>query len=409
MASRMHGPWTAFALGLLLAACGGGGGGGGSGGSGNGDDGGATVDEPAGPAVAGFDFRLARGDFWTYRWDYYERTGSQGSSDTIDEDDGRFWVVLGAARTIEGVVAREVEVYGKSRALAAEDFAPRWRYLALADHRLLGSEDGVTLEPTLDAASGQWPGGGFFTAFPDDRLITAEPGTLSNDYIHTAAIRAGRSHEESRCEYFPGIGTICGGDVDQTLTEDEYYLPEVGPAGYGYENSYSDCGGGFCSWGEWDHHLGLVASSFTGDSLPFVDETTAGNDVPADAQPIGITAVVRGDVHASDGGSYHTVSIGGQLYRTKLEDWYRIDVGAGVSVTITLGFERAPGSSTDLDLFLFDAGASSLVAYSIDDNAGTGIHNETLTATLSAGGSYHVVVDAWATPDGRAPYTMQIE
>jgi hypothetical protein len=394
---------------MILSGCGGSGGGGGS------------SDQPApqpaptpspvnpGPTFAGFDFALQTGAFWEYRWTYSSTSGSQGSPATTKTDTGRFWAVLGPARTIAGVTAYEVQLYGKGSAAdtTPHRFMPRWRYLSLSNNKLSGSIDGTTLETVFDAQEGKWPGGGFFTGFSNSKLTIAEAGTLVNNFISTPAIRAGVSVNQSQCEYFPGIGTICG-DSSVNLTEDEYYKPSVGPVGYHFANSFSFCGGGFCSFGSSDHHLGMTASSFTGGTLPFVSESSTLHNGPTNAQTLTIPAVIRGEVHESDGGFSTTVFINNQSIPVVIEDWYKLVVSAQRSITVTLSFESSPTSDVDLYVFTDGTRGPQLFKFSVGDNVNLNYFNEALSATFAAG-TYYVAIDAWKTPGGRVPYVLQIE
>lgn len=397
----------AIAAFFTITACGGGGGGGGATGDTGSSGGQVEVPEPETAAFSGFDFPLQAGNFWEYRWDYFVRSGGQGISTTTTRDQGRFWVVLGPERTINGVTAHEVQLYGKSQA-PDQRFAPRWRYLALAGNRILGSADGTTLETIFDAQKGSWPGGGFFTAFGSTTLVTARSATLTNDYIDTSAISAGRSFNQSQCEFFPGIGTICGSDTSQTVIENDYYKPDVGPIGYFLKNTFSSCGGGFCSFSEREHHLGLTASSFAGGSLPFVSESTTLHNGPSNAQAAGMPAVIQGDVHEADGGFSTTVLIGGQSVPVVIEDWYRVTLAAQRTLTITLSFEGNPTADVDLYLFTNAIPGPSQHSASVTDNVAENISNETISVTLAAG-TYYIAVDGWQTTDGRVPYVLQVE
>ena len=124
------------------------------------------LEEAPKPKFVGFDFKLSEGAFWEYQWETKSRySAARGSSS--DSDSGTFRVTLGPPKDIHGVTAYEVNVSGKHQ-VTDEDrsFAPRWRYIAVADDQMLVSEDGETLVVLFDARAGEWPGSGFFTPNP---------------------------------------------------------------------------------------------------------------------------------------------------------------------------------------------------------------------------------------------------
>ena len=215
----------AIALGLMtIVGTGGGGGGGGTSVSTDtGDTDQTDTDTGEGettpPVFSGFDFTLSEGDFWEFQWDYYKNSWAQGSSGCTTRDSGTFRVTLGSTEEIDGVTAYEVQVTGKS-GLSDKDFAPRWKYFAVNDNQILGSEDGTTLAILFDAQNGAWPGAGFFTTLSSSVLLTAKDGQISNDYITEPCVVVSQSASESQCEYFPGVGTICG-DSSYSWTEKE--------------------------------------------------------------------------------------------------------------------------------------------------------------------------------------------
>ena len=367
---------------------------------------------------SGFDFALASGNFWEFRWNYYENSWAQGSSPSITNDSGRFWVVLGTQTTIQGIPAYEVASYGRSKIRVSSitrTFGPRWKYIAMANGQMLGSTDGSTLAPFFDAHAGKWPGGGFFTAIPASTLTIGQVGSIStyNTYLTGTAIVAGRSSSQSQCEYFSGVGTICG-DSSYNYTENEYFRPNIGPVGYYYYNASSYSGGGFSSGVTWRHNVGMTASSFTGQAYPLVAESEP-NDAPATAQSISKSNPVIGIVSASTmtgvGNSPITVTVvpdtGGSVRITTLvEDWYKFTQPAAGKTVITLSFEGSPAA--DLDVFLIDAAVTTLYGYSIHDNIVKKDQTETITINSLPAGDYRIGVDAFITP-AAVTYTLQLE
>jgi len=427
---------------LLFGGCGGGGGGGGT----PPPSQNTPVDTSA-PAISGFDFALQEGDFWEYEWDY-EWSYHDAWSSSSAEYASRFRITLGVPIEVNGILFYEMILSGTAVAGDRKDFTPAGKYLAVTRNQIITLEaDGVTQTVIFDAAAGAWPGSGFFTSFPSDTLFEATLSTISNDYINEAAYQVSESASSSNCQYFPGVGTICGGDYDETLKAREYYIAGLGPVGLYTYSGISDS--------EWSSSsqadIGLTASSLRGDTLPYLLEvepnnqidaatpillpariegdgvseakfggTTAvqvnviaaaesePNDSPSAPQAMDLPAGISGDVMAGDPNTSVEVqaSPDGTPYTTTFEDWYEVTLGTGQTLNIQMRF---PGTAADLDMYLFSLDASNNVtihANSVDDNIGQNEFDEQMSRYLSAG-TYYVAVDAWDTPT-RAAYTLDI-
>lgn len=243
---------------------------------------GQTSATPAtsGPVAAfpGFDLAIRDGTFWDFVYDYSHSSFAQGSGGSTSTASGSFRVILGDESTIAGITAYRLHV------LFTEGDEPpfdvtRWQYLAVDGNRLLGSEDGATLQVVFDAETGTQPGGGFFASFAASELLVASAGRLSNDYLDQEAVVLSASFEEARCEYFESVGTVCAGDRDTSRHERDYFQPGVGPLGYYYSFSFSDCGGGFCSGSSTTTNVALSSYSLEGEG-PYVavEEPTVTTD-----------------------------------------------------------------------------------------------------------------------------------
>lgn len=350
---------------------------------------------------------LKEGDFWEYKWDYYHRSGYQGGgSDSTSRDKGRFRVALGTPREINGVIAYEVLLSGKTRVGGAgstgKDFAPRWKYLAAVGGMILGSENGVTLSTVFDGDLLYWAGGGFFTTYGANTLITATPGRITNDYISSAALKTGDSNSQSQCEIIVGI-KICG-DNSFSWKKYEYYRDDVGPIGYYYYNSYFSSGGGFSSWGSREDHVGLVASSLWGDTAEYLYEVES-NNYPDSAQELApFWAVLGTGTKGSYGDGY---ILGDYLHRVVVEDWFSFELPFRAEVSIDLDFGEH--LNTDLDIYLLGARPDyTSQASSMDDNVATGILTENLTTFLDAG-TYYIGVDTFSTTGGgEVEYLLEV-
>lgn len=438
-------------LGLIsIIGSGGGGGGGtattdtttdGDGDTGDGDTGGDGTTTP--PAFSGFDFTLSEGDFWEYSWDYsYSYTGY--GSTTSENDSGTFRVTLGSTKEIDGITAYEVEVTGKSQ-VDSTDLAPRWDYLALADNKLLGSDDGTTLTTIFDAQEGVWPGSGFFTSFSSEDLFTATEGTINNDYISETAISVGQSSSSSQCEYFPGVGTICGGDYNENDSKTEYYKGNIGPIGYHKYFSMSDMTSTFDWWSTTTEiNLGLVASSLQGDTADYDfeaepnDSPTAAqamtpsrdihgycgdedsgtvmtlneiseaesNDHPQQtAQSLNQATMVDGSINDGDSSSIIDFYYYGDNYQRAVEDWYTFTLTSAATVNVELNHEGPV--STQIQLYLFnDTGSTSMGnVLALDEEADPTTTTRSITAALGSE-TYLIAVDAWDTDAANVDYTL---
>lgn len=153
---------------------------------------------------------------------------------------GTFTIYLIDSTLIEGITGYQVECSGDYIDHDNHDYRPRWKYLAVYEQKILGSEYGSTWEVIFDAMSGVWQGGGFFGKYSDEMDIKATPYTINNDYIQTSCYIITQTAEEGGCTYYPSVGqTICPGDTEWTYREYEYYKGGIGPIGQYYYASYT--------------------------------------------------------------------------------------------------------------------------------------------------------------------------
>ena len=416
----------------------------------NDDNTGDDTNGPTEPAIPGFDYTLSKGDFWEYGWDYQSSyVASSGSSSSSAKSN--FRITLGDAITVDGVSFYEMLLSGNTRAAQYKDLQPNGKYVGISDNQLILLEsDQTTRKILFDAQTGYWPGGGIFTTFPSSTLFEATLSSISNDYINQAAYRVSESSSSSQCEYFPGVGTICGGDYNENLDEREYYIEGLGPVGYYGYFSISDWSSPDGGWSSSNTtNIGLAACSLRGDSVDYELEVEPNNQIgeataitlPAkikgdsttEAYLGGTTAVTVGVISVSEaepnnspfspqvvdipssisanilsGDDATTVDVeatpGGTQYTASFEDWYELTLGSGSTLDVSLNF---PNSGADLDMYLFSLeGASTVIihANSVEDNVATGDYSEQISQYLSAG-TYYVAVDAYA---GGADYTLAL-
>lgn len=404
--------------------------------------------------IAGFDFVVSEGDYWEYGWDYYHNYWDSWGSGSTTNRKGVFRVTLGSTVVINGVSAHEILISGSTKASDSTDLRPRWKYLAVSDNQILASNDTTSMVAVFDAQTGVWPGSGFLASFPSSTLFEATLSTISNDYINQTAYKVSESASASQCEYFPGYGNICGGDYNENLQEEEYYIAGVGPVGMYSYSSMSDMTGMY-PWGSSTKiNVGLVNSSLRGDTVDYelevepnnqivnatavtlpakikgddTGETGFGgstpvfpgvasvteaepNDSPSAPQtvslPVSISGSVLNGVDSYTSATVTTQPSGGIEYVATFEDWYEFTLGAGATVNVDLAFA---GTGADLDMYLFTFdGVSTVTTYanSIEDNVGTGIYTEQMSKYLSPD-TYYVAVDGFTTASGRAAYTLDI-
>ena len=279
---------------LVLSYCGGGGGGSSpatTGTTGSGGGGTSAV------AFQGFNFQLSPSTYWEFGWSYNYSSTVQGSGTTTKQDGGRMRIALGSPVVIQGVSAFPVTATGDLTDIDNHSYAPRWKYLAVNNNRILGSIDGSTMQTIFDANTGQWTGGGFFADFGSTINISAANGSINNDFTSTSAVVASRTAGQNFCDYIAGY-YICSNDTAYTVRESDCLKGGIGPLGYDSYIAYASSGGGFFTSFSYDRKIGLVATSLTAIDgwIPKPIPWTQKTDMP---QPR----------------AYHTaVAVGGKIY-----------------------------------------------------------------------------------------------
>jgi hypothetical protein len=233
----------------------------------------------------GYRLEIQEGTFWEYRWVYTDRTCAQGRGCSTEEDRGHFRVTLARPRTVDGVTLYELSVEGRSAVGSSDarrDFAPRWRYLGVADDRIVVSS-GSGLTTLFDAVTGKWAGSGYFAdRFDSSELVNATRGNVPDlgeipgwDAARIGPVEAvARASRQDVCEMIAGI-QVCPREEAFSFTEGEYYLAGVGPLAYSFRNSASFSGGGFSSSYQTTESVALVGSSLRGDSITALEEPKA--------------------------------------------------------------------------------------------------------------------------------------
>jgi len=227
----------------------------------------------------GYDIELSEGDFWRFRWEWTDRSCSQGSGCSNSDDTGVYQITLGKPTDVNGVSMFEVASVGDSDYVDGQNthsFAPQWKYIGIDGHRIVvsNSVSGASTPVTLfDAQVGVWAGSSFFSGrFSNDVLIQANPGQLSGahefatwDGVETGPWHfVGSADSGGECLTLEG-NLMCPTEEKFDYTQIEYYRPGVGPFGYSYNFSANFSGGGFSSSFTSAERVALIASSFQGD------------------------------------------------------------------------------------------------------------------------------------------------
>jgi len=307
------------------------------------------------------------------------------------------------------------------------DFAPRWRYLAVSDNRILGSS-GSSLTVLFDGQLGKWAGSGYFTdRFNANELIEARTSSVSqNDAIADwpgvktgPAVAIGRASSQSQCEMIEGL-RICPREETFNSSERELYRGGIGPVAYFFQSSASFSGGNFFSSYQTTENVGLVASSLRGDVASLLDEATGGlesepNNNLTQAQHLALPADVTGDILHTDTRAevrFYDAAAEDWLF-LELQDIYRFTVSEQRSVIVTLNSTGstsvdlnllllAPSEIDNIDTIFVEGGKTEFVDLSKDNDP-----VETITATLNPG-DYYIGIQAFLTR-ARTSYTLTIE
>lgn len=356
------------------------------------------------PKITGFDFNLQQGDFWEYKWDNVNKIYDPDTNSTTTTS-GRFRITLGTPRVINGITAYKVIFSGSSTYEKTSDFYNPWQYLALQGNKLYGSKDGSTLVVIFDAVNGYWPGSGVFFNFDPQTLMTATPKSISNNYINGSVLSVAESYEKNRCENYSsiGLGTICAGNKDVNYVREEYYRPGIGLVG-GYYHSYTyydsqSFPGSYTT----DRHIGLVASSFTGDTTSD-DLEIEPNDSEAQAQALSLDRPMVGYIKEEDPGKYDVqVEANSDNPNQIVADWYTFTLSSDQNVSISLNFDD--GRPADLDLYLFDRDGIRYKA-SLNDNVNLNSYQENISNLDLQAGTYYIGIQAWSTSQN-TEYTLK--
>jgi hypothetical protein len=317
-----------------------------SGGAGTSGAAGSNASGAAGataPVLSSFNLDLKAGTFWDYRWS----TGSSSYGTGGATSGSTFRVALGDAQMIAGKMGFPVRIVG-----GAGKFAPRWKFLTFEDHVLLGlgGEENAKWTTILDGKTGLIAGGGFFAALPNV-VFKARETTFSNPHVNGRGIVIERSSSTTDTVCVDGL-CVKGSAGDTNLTQQEFYFPTFGPAGYHFFFSLTSSSTQGSSWED----VGLVATSLRGDKGLFVEELEP-NDSPAAATQSQLSIVgTLGTSQASFSVTQTYYSLGGILIGTatdRLQDCYKLNQTASPAARIVWDPKTCGGCR--MSIVMFDA------------------------------------------------------
>jgi len=403
----------------------------------------------------GFDFALQEDAFWEYNWDY-EYQYFDANTTNITQESSKFRITLGEPTTINGIQSFPIIFSGNGNYVK-----DHCTHLAVQNDKIYCSPDGGSLINIFDADDGNMIGYGFFSTLNESALFEVQSGQISNDYIDTDAYVISQSSETSNCEYYPGIGNVCGSDYDETLIKREYYKENIGPIGaYHYTGFSGD------SWfSNSTRNIGMVSSSLRGNSVdydleiepnnyitnatkifwhePIVgqrpkmkgdnwDEDNFGgvrtfsfveptveiedNDIPDHGQYFTTLPIkVTGGIFQTD--NSYSIDITGvpglPNYRATFEDWYRIHLFDSKTIEIRLDFPPPNAYvKPDIDLFIMSIAGNSATIHDFStlDNPANGTYSESITVTLNSG-TYYIGIDLYELQgsSGSVAYTLNLK
>ncbi len=300
-----------------------------------------------GTPIPGFDVPLTTGTFWDYRW--ATRTSSYGS--TSSTNSGYFRVALGDAKDIGGKIAYAVHVFNRS------EFSPRWKYLGYSDGLFFGSEDASTVHNLIDANTGFSVGAGFFADL-GDTLWKARQASFSNSLVSGSGVLLERSSSSTDRVCVDGYGCVSGSAPDTNMTQQEFYMPGIGAAGYYFKFSID---GGFSNQQTTTEEVGLAATSLRGDEGLFTTESEPNDSWSGATQPLTVGKTMVGTTSSSDA----SVSITHTYVNPQgftigsasdtVQDCYRVDASQSQSPSFELNWDADACFGCQASLVLFDA------------------------------------------------------
>jgi hypothetical protein len=207
------------------------------------------------PAIADFNIALSQGDFWEYEWSNSTSVFAEGGS-SYTKAGGTGTVTLGSPVTIQGIQAFPLIFSGT---FPSQANPTNWKYIAINNSRIFGSQDGATWQDIFNAATGANSGGGFFWPDPTNQITVAKSASIQTPfYTNSHAYLLAGASSTGGSVYVPDYGWVPSGQTSTSLSHSEYFAPGIGPVGLTYFSSYS----GYEFSSSTTLNMGLRASSF---------------------------------------------------------------------------------------------------------------------------------------------------
>ena len=247
---------------------------------------------------------LKEGNFWKLSWSEIEsnRTWTERGGRA---DSGVYSLTLGPKQEISGYEMYEVILNGDFG-----DYSPGWDFIGTDTYggvfgRVSGIDAAVLLYSVEDSGE---PKAGFYANFEAGKTLTTNrnarmiPSQFTNQVPHFEGNITGIGYsgggrqvfQGTGCDYYPGVGTICGGGTtlgpSREETHIEYWSANAGPIGMHYSFDFEDCLGTACN----EKHIERrVEARYFGDAAGSNVGSENEPDTYVDPSPIDLEGPIR--------------------------------------------------------------------------------------------------------------------
>lgn len=313
---------------------------------------------------------LREGNFWRLAWSEVESTRTWTERGGT-ADSRTYTIRLGNRRDVNGFEMYPIDLTGD-----AGDFSPGWDLVGTDTFGgIYGMVDGNTTPVLLYSLHDvRTPVIGFHANFASGKDISIDRSSrmIPSQYTRQVSVFDGpvagvgysaggkQVFRGAGCDYFAGVGTICGGGTTLGPSREETHIEnwsdEAGPVGMHYSFDFEDCLGTAC---DEKHIEQRVELRFFGDPA----ESSVGYETEPDTyvEPTEIdlsgsfftTLAEINEFDLPSGFIEGVVAQSGMDVAAQIHDWFRFEVGPGDG---TREFVVVWDDSTiDLDVFVFTA------------------------------------------------------
>lgn len=288
-------------------------------------------------------------------------------------DTGSFTLKLGPRQEISDYEMYEVILNGD-----VGEYSPGWDFIGTDTYGGVyglvdGIEGAVLLYSVIDSGV---PRTGFYAKFAPWKMITTNrnarmiPGQYTDQVPHFEGNITGVGYsgggqkvfQGTGCDYYPGVGTICGGGTtlgpSQDETHIEYWSADAGPIGMHYSYNFEDCLGAACNEKHIERRVeARYFGDFAGSKVGYENEP----DTYADPTPIDVEGpifTIMGEINEFDTPSGFIEGIEapvGMALAAEIQDWYRFEVTAVEQDRVRDFYVLWNGPDVDLDVYLYSA------------------------------------------------------